>query len=205
LYKTLTNPSSPEAIERLSLEAAMDKAVGFTIEQMLVVDSDEDEEEEELGKFIFSLLCPLTGSPMKFPVRGRNCKHWQVSLIQVDFTMHWWISITHELCSTKCFDLEAYIKNNNFPSGGRWRCASCETFLSLQNLQFCGLTAHLLEEFRSEVTTDRHLVEFSSDRSYRLLEARKPRQNRKAGTRETSQSKRQKTVEEHEVIEIELE
>ena len=33
----------------------------------------------ELGKFTFSLLCPLTKKPIVSPVRGKHCRHWQVS------------------------------------------------------------------------------------------------------------------------------
>lgn len=52
----------------------------------------------------------------------------------------------------------------------RWRCASCENFVSLQSLQICGLTSHLLKEFKGSASSERDRVEFSSDGRYKLLE-----------------------------------
>jgi len=75
----------------------------------------------------------------------------------------------------QCFDLRNYIESNSFVSGGRWRCASCEDFVSLQSLQHCGLTASLLEEFKDQASVDRDRVEFCANGSYRLLDERKSR------------------------------
>ncbi len=70
---------------------------------------------------------------------------------------------------SKCYDLRNYIDTNFCVSYNRWRCASCENFVSLQSLQICGLTSHLLEEFKSSATSERDRVEFSSDGRYQLL------------------------------------
>ena len=83
------------------------------------------------------------------------------------------------LGSPQCFDLENYLKANAFVSGNRWRCASCESFLSLKNLERCGLTSHLLHEFASTVSTDRNRIELCTDRSYTLLKARQPRSKKR--------------------------
>lgn len=75
----------------------------------------------------------------------------------------------------QCFDLRNFIQSNAHVSGSRWRCASCEDFVSLQNLEFCGLTGSLLKEFKGQATVDRDRVEFSADGRYRLLVERKRR------------------------------
>ena len=71
----------------------------------------------------------------------------------------------------QCFDLESFLSTNTFVSGNRWRCASCESFVSLRNLERCGLTSHVLREFASTVSIERDRVEVS-DRSYKLLKIR---------------------------------
>lgn len=43
-------------------------------------------------------------------------------------------------------------------------------FVSLQNLQICGLTSYLLKEFKSSATMERDRIEFGSDGRYKLLE-----------------------------------
>lgn len=57
---------------------------------------------------------------------------------------------------------------------------SCEDFVSLRNLEYCGLTASVLEQFKDQATVDRNRVEFCADGSYQLLEERKPRFKRPA-------------------------
>jgi hypothetical protein len=43
-------------------------------------------------------------------------------------------------------------------------------FVSIQNLEICGLTAHLLKEFDSSATKERDRIEFRADGTYKLLE-----------------------------------
>lgn len=80
--------------------------------------------------------------------------------------------------SLQCFDLESYLSSNAHVSGSRWRCASCENFVSLQNLEVCELTSHLLREFASKASV-RDRVELCADRSYKLLQARQPRSRKR--------------------------
>ena len=85
LYKSLTSPASEEAITVLPWEACFDKALHFARQQMTVaIDGDHGEVQEvgEEGKFVFSLLCPISKTIMTTPVRGRNCKHFQVGLFK---------------------------------------------------------------------------------------------------------------------------
>ena len=105
---------------------------------------------------------------------------------------------------TQCFDLRNYIASNAYVSGSRFRCASCEEFVSLQNLEICGLTTHLLQEFEKVASPERDRVQVCADGSYVLLEERKvrgtKRQNCDFGTMQAP-AKSQKNSEE-DVIEI---
>lgn len=89
------------------------------------------------------------------------------------------------IVAKKCCDLRNYIASNEVVSGSRWRCASCENFVSLQDLEVCGLTASLVKEFEKELAPDRDRVELCSDRTYRLLGERKLRYKKKIGETES--------------------
>jgi hypothetical protein len=55
------------------------KARTFASQQMSIsVDGDSDNEVDEAGKFIFTLTCPLSRKILVTPVRGKDCKHFQV-------------------------------------------------------------------------------------------------------------------------------
>jgi hypothetical protein len=80
---TLTKQSlsmDNQHFQRLSMEESIQKAMQLINQQMIVVDGDDDGGTADLGKFVFSLTCPISKLPMTTPVRGRNCKHWQVSV-----------------------------------------------------------------------------------------------------------------------------
>ena len=85
------------------------------------------------------------------------------------FFLHALQTVTNALL-WKCFDLRNFIDTNKCVSYNRWRCASCEKFVSLQNLQICGLTSHLLKEFKTSTSSERDRIEYSSDGRYKLLE-----------------------------------
>lgn len=72
-------------------------------------------------------------------------------------------------------------------SGSRWRCASCESFVSVKDLEHCGLTASLLDEFATEVSSARDRIELSSDKSYRLLGEKKQRYKVKSSKKDPSE------------------
>jgi hypothetical protein len=74
----------------------------------------------------------------------------------------------------KCFDLQNFVSSNGFVSGSRWRCASCETFVSVDSLEVCGLTSRLLDEFKTEASPERDRIEFRSDGTYSLLPEKTP-------------------------------
>ena len=81
LYKSLTMPGGGEkVITVLSREACFDKALHFASQQMTITidGDDEGEEDGEEGRFVYSLCCPVSKTLMTMPVRGKNCKHFQV-------------------------------------------------------------------------------------------------------------------------------
>jgi hypothetical protein len=82
LFDSLMRPTSSEAIDRLTHEEGILKARGFASQQMTVtVDKPDDHDSSDIGRFVFSLKCPLSKRIIETPVRGKTCKHWQVSLI----------------------------------------------------------------------------------------------------------------------------
>ena len=73
-----------------------------------------------------------------------------------------------------------FLNSNSRVYGQRWRCLVCEDNITCDELQICGLSEDLIFEFRKElVPTVRDRIEFSSDKSYKLLENRKKRYNKK--------------------------
>lgn len=65
---------------------------------------------------------------------------------------------------------------NAIVTGQRWRCLVCENHCSYGDLELCGLTEDLIQEFQKDLApTSRDRIEFCSNGSYRLLEAKKQR------------------------------
>lgn len=94
---------------------------------------------------------------------------------------------------------------NTSVSGGRWRCASCENFLSYQELQLCGLTRSALKKFAGEVSSQRHRVEFRADRTYHLLPPQKLRyanKKRRLSSQGVTNTITAKAVANEEIIEL---
>jgi hypothetical protein len=92
-------------------------------------------------------------------------------------------------------------------SGSRWRCAACENFVSLQDLECCGLTAYIIEEFEKVLSPERDRIEFCEDGRYKLLEARQLRCGKKRPKQEgdgpsQGANKVRKVNEDDDVIEI---
>lgn len=162
-----------EPLISLSREEATKRALEFAKPMICLGDDDEDGHQEAAGKVIFSLVCPISKAIMKKPVRGDVCAHFQ------------------------CFDLLTFLESNVRTSGGRWRCASCEKFLSWRSLRYCGLTAVLLKEFEGLSSVVRDRVEFRADGKYRLLDETKARYNKKrkvASEIVTSSSNKRPTI-----------
>jgi len=80
LQLNLTAPSS-KVISVLPQESCFGKALNFAAQQVMVTIDDDSGDEagsNEVGKLIISLLCPISKALMKNPVRGKQCKHFQV-------------------------------------------------------------------------------------------------------------------------------
>lgn len=80
VFASVMNPASLETIKIISIEESRKKAMDFAARQMTVgLDSDTDNaDKDDAGRFIFSLTCPISKTIMTTPVRGKQCKHWQV-------------------------------------------------------------------------------------------------------------------------------
>ena len=81
LYSNLVDQTSPGQIVNLSFEESEEIAKEIASKQISEsIDSDNDDtnDVEETGKFIFSLTCPISRKLMVTPVRGKDCKHFQV-------------------------------------------------------------------------------------------------------------------------------
>jgi len=162
-------------LERLSLEASMEKAKGLINQQAIVLDDEIEKSSNNnglVGKFVFSLIDPVAKKAIVTPVRGRKCKHWQ------------------------CFDLANFLNSNVGVTGNRWRCPCCELFLKYNELQLCALTMAALDKFRDQVTPNRGRVEFRLDETYELLPEEKLRYSKtKNNTSGTGNLERVRTKE----------
>ena len=85
LIKRILAPS-PQGLTRPSFDEMKEKAIQIAKQSVatLIEDSDDDDKEssEEQGKFVFSVYCPVTKKVLENPVRGKNCKHFQVRSLQ---------------------------------------------------------------------------------------------------------------------------
>jgi len=139
-------------IQKISLEASRAMAKRYLQSQTVSIDSDsEGGDSSSSSSLTLSLLCPLSMSAIKTPIRGRHCKHMQ------------------------CFDMKTFLHYNKHISGGRWRCGVCEDFLSVRDLVLCGLYETMLLEYKDKVSVGHDKVSFRSDGSWSLKDENKPR------------------------------
>mmetsp|Transcript_99005 Transcript_99005/g.285706 ORF Transcript_99005/g.285706 Transcript_99005/m.285706 type:complete len:932 (+) Transcript_99005:186-2981(+) len=162
LQKELLSVTNP-FFETLSPEQSMKKAMIFMKKNSMITIDDDDGasgEKREMARLVFSLMDPVTKTPIKIPVRGRDCKHWQ------------------------CFDLETRLLLNEKVAAGRWRCPCCESFVSCEDLQLCGLTQVAVNQWKDTLSYSRNTVELREDKSYTLLPAaRMKNQQRSRGSK----------------------
>ena len=76
LVQNIQSPLSK--LQMVSYDDSMNRVMQITSQQTMVIDSDDENEEGDHGKASFSLICPVSKQIMNTPVRGRNCKHFQV-------------------------------------------------------------------------------------------------------------------------------
>jgi hypothetical protein len=77
IFSTIRNPNTG-LLNRVTVKEGMQRAIQRASGQMHIIDGSDGEKVEEVGKFVFSLTCPISKALMNSPVRGRSCKHWQV-------------------------------------------------------------------------------------------------------------------------------
>ena len=78
LYNELTDFGRPGAITYISRQESLENA-SILCQQNTIDLERSNGQGEEVKKFVFQLTCPFTKTLMEKPVRGKFCKHWQVS------------------------------------------------------------------------------------------------------------------------------
>ncbi|GKY98427.1 hypothetical protein MPSEU_000800200 [Mayamaea pseudoterrestris] len=148
----------PLRMLRLLRGAGIERAKRHLSASFEAIDAGDDEDVCAEARFTFSLLCPISKRLLTCPVRGVHCKHWQ------------------------CFNLVTFLESNVAEGRQRWRCAICENFIAVEDLQLCKLTRDMLSEFKDIATTSRDRVEFRLDGTYELLPERRIKSRKKALT-----------------------
>lgn len=165
----------PNSLTKLSFEegcALMKQNLGE--KDAVVIDDSDGENDTAIDPssiyLTCSLLCGVSMSAIKVPVRGKRCKHMQ------------------------CFDLANYLHSNSTVSGGRWRCLVCEDFVPVQDLMIDGFIAKILEDHGSDVNSSRDKVEIYRDGTWKFLsENRLKYSTKRSSTGDLPDSKRSKT------------
>ena len=78
----------------------------------------------------------------------------------------------------QCFDLASYLDINKTPSGQRWKCGHCETFLSYEDLELCALTEKASNQFGAHMDFLQNMVEIKEDGSMSLCKPVRSHQER---------------------------
>jgi hypothetical protein len=81
IFQELLHSQSPKRITVISSAHGKERAVQFARHHKTVSIDSEDEDDNDEGKFIFTLTCPISKTIIQHPVRGKGCKHWQVRLV----------------------------------------------------------------------------------------------------------------------------
>ena len=84
LLKELVHDANPYLL-KMTFEESMEKAMGYMNKNSMITIDDGDDGDRGgngAGKLVFSLVDPVTKTPMKIPVRGQRCKHWQVGTLR---------------------------------------------------------------------------------------------------------------------------
>lgn len=165
----------PYSLTKLSFEegcALMKQNLGE--KDAVVIDDSDGENDTAIDPtsiyLTCSLLCGVSMSAIKVPVRGKRCKHMQ------------------------CFDLANYLHSNSMVSGGRWRCLVCEDFVPVQDLMIDGFIAKILEDHGNDVNSSRDKVEIYRDGTWKFLsENRLKYSTKRSSTNDLPDSKRSKT------------
>ena len=165
----------PNSLPKLSYEegcALMKQNLGE--KDAVVIDDSDGENDTAIDPtsiyLTCSLLCGVSMSAIKVPVRGKRCKHMQ------------------------CFDLANYLHSNSMVSGGRWRCLVCEDFVPVKDLMIDDFIAKIIEKHGKEVNSSRDKVEIYRDGTWKFLsENRLKYSTKRSSTSDLPDSKRSKS------------
>ncbi len=163
LYQQCITPNTPHTLKRLSHQQGLDMALLYVNRPAVVLDDSDDENDNENkegstienNSLTIRMLCPMSMTPMETPTRGKDCQHMQ------------------------CFDLLNFIHTNATVSGGRWRCAVCENFVSLQNCIIDGYQQSILQTYSDQLSSIRDKVQIFSNGTHALMEENRLRYNKK--------------------------
>ena len=80
VLQSLLDKDNPQKLCEISFSEGFERTISFAASLVSVdIDGDADDETDEVGKFVVSLICPLSRTIMELPVRGKKCLHQQVS------------------------------------------------------------------------------------------------------------------------------
>lgn len=150
LYASLMRDSIKKLSKELSIQLAVIHAKN---KKAVCLDDDSSNNADDKTYEIIKLTCVLSSGLMKTPVRAAQCHHFQ------------------------CFDLWNFLSTNQNVTGTRWECPVCNNeLISVYDLQHCGLTAHMLEQYKGRAKADaRDSVQFFSDGSWNLMAEKRKR------------------------------
>eukprot|EP00546_Thalassionema_frauenfeldii_P009466 CAMPEP_0178930050 /NCGR_PEP_ID=MMETSP0786-20121207/20996_1 /TAXON_ID=186022 /ORGANISM="Thalassionema frauenfeldii, Strain CCMP 1798" /LENGTH=425 /DNA_ID=CAMNT_0020606487 /DNA_START=532 /DNA_END=1809 /DNA_ORIENTATION=+ len=150
LYAALMRDSIKKLSKELSIQLAVIHAKN---KKAVCLDDDSSNTADDKTYEIIKLTCVLSSGLMKTPVRAAQCHHFQ------------------------CFDLWNFLSTNQNVTGTRWECPVCNNeLISVYDLQHCGLTAHMLEQYKGRAKADtRDSVQFFSDGSWNLMAEKRKR------------------------------
>jgi hypothetical protein len=141
-------------VSKLSMEEATAKALENANTNTVLLD-EFTSNSNEMSSFIFPLCCPISQQLIQTPVRGTSCNHWQ------------------------CFELRNFVESNAHITGTRWECPVCTKILSLNDLQYCPLTASILKQYSKDASPYRDRIQFFANGAWKLLDEAKKRHSKK--------------------------
>jgi hypothetical protein len=141
-------------VSKLSMEEATAKALENANTNTVLLD-EFTSNSNEMSSFIFPLCCPISQQLIQTPVRGTSCNHWQ------------------------CFELRNFVESNAHITGTRWECPVCTKILSLNDLQYCPLTASILKQHSKDASPYRDRIQFFANGAWKLLDEAKKRHSKK--------------------------
>jgi hypothetical protein len=167
LYPELSGGS--KSITKYTYQEGLDQGLKFMENAAIALDDGDNTHSSPHEMALmnsnclnFSLLCPMSQQLIVTPVRGKRCRHMQ------------------------CFDLRNYLESYKTVSGGRWRCALCEDFIPVHELVIDGFYATVIEDSKTQVSSDRDRVELFRNGTWKLCGENRSRSKNRRDERENA-------------------